>query len=121
MKNSTKPSEKSTPDGIHATIAEGLKAQGLDSVQTATLDEPEHGLTEAKCFANTDVLSLRGHMAHGKVDDAIVDRAHQRVLDGMGLVVLHSAHFLQEIFRKLMGTTCGLRWRGRQRQRTHLG
>ncbi|MEZ4614247.1 MAG: ThuA domain-containing protein [Caldilineaceae bacterium] len=97
------------PDGIHATIAEGLKAQGLDSVQTATLDEPEHGLTE-EVLANTDVLIWWGHMAHGKVDDAIVDRVHQRVLDGMGLVVLHSAHF-SKIFRKLMGTTCGLRWR----------
>ncbi|MCB0110853.1 MAG: ThuA domain-containing protein, partial [Caldilineaceae bacterium] len=29
---------------------------------------------------------------------------------GMGLIVLHSGHF-SKIFRKLMGTTCSLRWR----------
>jgi trehalose utilization protein len=35
---------------------------------------------------------------------------HQRVLDGMGIIVLHSAHF-SKIFKKLMGTTCNLKWR----------
>ena len=33
------------PDGIHTPIAEYLRGKGLD-VKTATLDEPEHGLTE---------------------------------------------------------------------------
>ena len=37
-------------------------------------------------------------------------RVYQRVLQGMGLVVLHSGHF-SKIFRKLMGTTCNLKWR----------
>lgn len=97
------------PDGIHTVIAEGLKAHGFDQVRTATLDEPEHGLTQ-EVLAETDVLTWWGHMAHGKVDDAIVARVHQRVLEGMGLIVLHSAHF-SKIFRKLMGTSCSLRWR----------
>ncbi len=97
------------PDGIHMTIAEGLKAHGFENVRTATLDEPEHGLTE-EVLANTDVLTWWGHMAHGKVDDAIVDRVHQRVLAGMGLIVLHSGHH-SKLFKKLMGTTCSLRWR----------
>jgi len=97
------------PDGIHTTIAEGLKAHGLEHVRTATLDEPEHGLTE-EVLANTDVLAWWGHMAHGRVDDAIVERVHQRVLEGMGLIVLHSGHH-SKIFKKLMGTTCSLRWR----------
>ena len=44
------------------------------------------------------------------VDDAVVDRVHQRVLGGMGLLALHSAHF-SKIFRRLMGTTCSLAWR----------
>ncbi|HEV2474709.1 MAG TPA: ThuA domain-containing protein, partial [Chthonomonadales bacterium] len=35
---------------------------------------------------------------------------HQRVLDGMGLIVLHSGHY-SKIFRRLMGTTCSLQWR----------
>jgi trehalose utilization protein len=35
---------------------------------------------------------------------------HRRVLEGMGLVVLHSGHW-SKLFVKLMGTTCTLRWR----------
>ena len=34
----------------------------------------------------------------------------QRVLEGMGLIVLHSGHF-SKIFKRLMGTTCNLKWR----------
>ena len=78
-------------------------------MRTATLDEPEHGLT-AEVLADTDVLTWWGHMAHGEVKDEIVSRVHQRVLDGMGLIVLHSAHF-SKIFKKLMGTSCDLKWR----------
>ncbi len=99
------------PDGMHTTIAEGI-VENLGqqvSVSTTTLDEPEHGLTEA-VLAGTDVLVWWGHAAHGEVDDGVVERVHQHVLSGMGLVVLHSAHW-SKIFGKLMGTTCTLRWR----------
>jgi trehalose utilization protein len=44
------------------------------------------------------------------VQDAIVERVHARVLSGMGLVILHSGHF-SKIFRRLMGTSCDLKWR----------
>ncbi|MDQ3780201.1 MAG: ThuA domain-containing protein [Chloroflexota bacterium] len=97
------------PDGIHGAIASGLKRSDDLTVTTATLDKPEHGLTESVLNA-TDVLLWWGHKAHQEVDDAIVDRVHQRVLSGMGLIVLHSGHF-SKIFRKLMGTTCDLKWR----------
>ncbi len=97
------------PNGIHTVIAEGLREHGITDVGTATLDEPEHGLTDA-VLANTDVMLWWGHMAHGDVDDKIVDKVHQRVLEGMGLIVLHSGHF-SKIFKKLMGTTCNLKWR----------
>ncbi len=96
------------PDGIHVALANSLAAAGY-TVRTATLDEPEHGLTEA-VLAETDVLTWWGHMAHGEVSDEIVARVHQRVLEGMGLVVLHSGHF-SKIFKRLMGTTCDLKWR----------
>ncbi len=96
------------PDGIHEAIAAGLRAAGFD-VGTATLDEPEHGLTDA-VLAATDVLTWWGHVAHGEVDDAIIDRVQRRVLDGMGLIVLHSGHH-SKIFRRLMGTTADLKWR----------
>ena len=96
------------PDGIHATIAEGLRDAGYQ-VRTATLDEPEHGLTDA-VLAETDVLTWWGHVAHDAVDDAVVARVQARVLEGMGLIVLHSGHF-SKIFTRLMGTTCNLMWR----------
>jgi trehalose utilization protein len=97
------------PQGIHGAIAEYVEQQPGLSVGTATLDEPEHGLTE-EVLANTDVLIWWGHQAHGAVEDEIVDRVHARVLDGMGLICLHSSHF-SKIFKKLMGTTCNLKWR----------
>jgi trehalose utilization protein len=97
------------PDGMHGAIAAGLKEHGFAHVRTATLDEPEHGLTEA-ALAETDVLTWWGHMAHEEVSEAVVQRVHARVLDGMGLVVLHSGHY-SRIFKRLMGTSCELKWR----------
>ena len=97
------------PDGMHAAIAAGLKEHGFERVRTATLDEPEHGLSEA-ALAETDVLTWWGHTAHDAVSEAVVQRVHARVLDGMGLIVLHSGHY-SRIFKRLMGTTCELKWR----------
>lgn len=96
------------PRGIHGAIAEFLAAQGFET-RTATLDEPEHGLTQ-DVLDNTDVLMWWGHMAHGEVSDQVVERVRERVFAGMGLIVLHSGHF-SKIFRALMGTTCDLKWR----------
>jgi trehalose utilization protein len=102
--------KKIYPNGMHAPIAEGIERELEDaSVRVATFDEPEHGLTE-KVLAETDVLTWWGHAAHERVEDRIVDRVHERVLDGMGLVVLHSGH-MSKIFVRLMGTSCRLRWR----------
>ena len=97
------------PEGIHGAIAEVLRAQGDFEVGTATLEEPEHGLTDDVLDA-TDVLIWWGHMAHHKVSDDVVDKVQSRVLNGMGLIVLHSGHF-SKIFRRLLGTSCGLVWR----------
>ena len=96
------------PDGIHHAIAQHLQSSGL-TVKTATLDQPDHGLTDA-ILNQTDVLIWWGHIAHDQVQDAIVDKVHQRVLSGMGLIVLHSGHF-SKIFKRLMGTSCSLKWR----------
>ncbi len=97
------------PHGMHEAIAGFLRLAPDLSVRTATLDEPEHGLTEA-VLAETEVLIWWGHKAHPEVQDAIVARVQQRVLEGMGLIVLHSAHY-SKIFKALMGTTCSLKWR----------
>ena len=108
-RSSSHPASTVYPDGIHSVIAEDLRAQPGLQVRTATLDEHEHGLTE-DVLASTDVLTWWGHAAHAEVDDAVVARVQARVLDGMGLIVLHSGHF-SKIFKRLMGTTCDLKWR----------
>ena len=97
------------PQGLHGAIAAAFDGAADITVETATLDQPEHGLTVER-LGNTDVLLWWGHMAHGKVDDAIVERVAARVWEGMGLIVLHSAHF-SKIFKRLMGTPCALKWR----------
>ncbi|RJX42680.1 trehalose utilization protein ThuA [Halonotius aquaticus] len=96
------------PEGIHTVIADALSEAGFET-QTATLDEPDHGLTEA-VLDDTDVLTWWGHAAHDEVQDEIVDRVCERVREGMGLLVLHSGHYSKP-FTQLMGTSCSLKWR----------
>src|SRR5262249_44872704 len=97
------------PKGMHVVIADALRQQPDFEVRTATLDEPDHGLTDS-VLADTDVMTWWGHTAHGEVKDEIVAKVQARVLDGMGLIVLHSGH-LSKIFTKLMGSSCDLKWR----------
>ena len=97
------------PDGIHGAIAGFLSKEADMAVRTATLEEPEHGLPQ-EVVDSTDVMLWWGHKAHARVEDAIVDRVQKRVLEGMGLICLHSAHF-SKIFRRMMGTNCSLKWR----------
>ncbi|OAQ53678.1 hypothetical protein HTG_05310 [Natrinema mahii] len=95
------------PDGIHETIAEALADD--HEVRTATLDDPDHGLT-ADVLEATDVLLWWGHEAHDEVADGVADRVRERVLEGMGFVPLHSAHYSKP-FTRLMGTSCRLQYR----------
>lgn len=96
------------PEGIHRHLQQALAASDLE-LTTGTLDQPEYGLSEA-ALANTDVLLWWGHCAHDNVPETLVDRIQLRVQAGMGLIVLHSGHY-SKIFRRLMGTSCRLRWR----------
>ena len=102
------PASTIYPNGIHEPIAKYLNGKGVQA-GTATLDQPEHGLTD-DVLKNTDVLIWWGHMAHGEVSDKTVDKVQARVLEGMGLIVLHSGHH-SKIFRRMMGTTANLKWR----------
>src|SRR4051794_21559379 len=79
------------PNGMHDTIAAHLRKSGDLTVRTATLDEPEQGLP-AEVIDSTDVMVWWGHGAHQELRDDLVERVHDRVLAGMGLVVLHSGH-----------------------------
>ncbi|MEC0306479.1 ThuA domain-containing protein [Paenibacillus lautus] len=96
------------PAGIHTALAEGLQNPDF-VIRTATLDQPEHGLTD-DVLDSTDVLLWWGHMAHDQVSDEIVSKVVKRVQNGMGLIVLHSGHFSKP-FKALMGTSCDLKWR----------
>jgi len=98
------------PDGIGGQIARSLEGQpGIASVHVSELDHEGQGLTDA-ILNNTDVMTWWGHTAHDDVTDENVARVQQRVLDGMGLIVLHSGHY-SKIFKTLMGTSCFLKWR----------
>jgi trehalose utilization protein len=97
------------PDGIHTTVATALQEHPELVVRTATLDEPHDGLPDEVLDA-TDVLVWWGHKAHAEVLNETVDRVQRRILDGMGLVALHSGHH-SKVFKRMMGTTCNLKWR----------
>ena len=101
------------PEGIHGCIRSFLEKAGL-GVKTATLDMAEHGLTQ-QVLDDTDVLIWWGHKAHQEVSDAVVQRVYDRVMEGMGLIVLHSGH-ASKIFRKVCGTdSWRLKWRTEKR------
>jgi len=97
------------PEGIHQALANMLSAQADFTVRTATLDQPDQGLPQA-VLDNTDVLLWWGHAAHEAVEDELVTRIQQRVISGMGLIVLHSGHY-SKVFKRMMGTSCALCWR----------
>lgn len=97
------------PKGMHSTIADALNIDAGITASSVTLQDPEHGLTEAR-LAETDVLIWWGHAAHGEVQDAVVERVCNAVWSGMGAIFLHSAHFAKP-FKRLMGAPCNLTWR----------
>ena len=97
------------PNGIHGAIAEGLLQSGELDVKCRTLDMPECGLDEGT-LDETDVLIWWAHIKHTDLPDEIAERVQRRVLDGMGLIVLHSGH-LSKPFVRLMGTVCRSKWR----------
>ena len=98
------------PNGMGGQIAQYLEKQpGIASVRVCELHHPDQGLSDA-ILDTTDVMTWWGHKAHGDIMDENIERVHRRVLDGMGLIALHSGHH-SKIFRKLMGTSCDLKWR----------
>lgn len=96
------------PKGIHEYLKEVLAADDL-TIRTGTLDQPDQGLPD-EVLNSTDVLVWWSHSAWAEVSDDLITRIQYRVLHGMGLIVLHSAHF-SKLFRRMLGTECRLRWR----------
>ena len=97
------------PRGMHQAIADALNAGPGIHAETATLEQPDHGITPER-LAQTDVLLWWGHAAHGDVSDAVTQMVCDAVWSGMGAIFLHSAHFSKP-FKRLMGAPCNLTWR----------
>lgn len=97
------------PNGIHNTIAEFLGTEEDITVKTATLYDENCGITK-EILDETDVLLWWGHAAHKLVPDEVAQLVRDAVLEGMGMIFLHSAHHSKP-FRLLMGTPCNLTWR----------
>ncbi len=101
------------PNGIAAEIAGGIKKE-LTSANDCEIvclnsDIEEFGFTE-ETLNETDVLVFWAYRSHDVFPDEIVERICNRVMKGMGLIVLHSAH-LSKVFKRLMGTSCTLKYR----------
>jgi len=102
------------PEGIHKAIGAFLQEDDVN-VYYGTLEMEECGLSQ-EAVDKADVIMWWGHMAHGEVPDELVERVHQAVLKGTGLIVLHSGHE-SKLFKKVMGTPCDLHWRDGDRER----
>ena len=89
------------PEGIHNCIKEFLQTDEIE-VRTATLDMPECGLPD-EVLESTDVMIWWSHAKQDDLPDEIAKKVADRVLKGMGLIVLHSAH-KSKPFMRLMGT-----------------
>ena len=98
------------PNGIHGALGELFRSEGDMDVRTATMQDTAQGLSD-EALAWADVLVYFGHKYWREIAADRVDAAQKRVLDGMGLVLLHSAH-ASLLFSRMMGTrTQCLRWR----------
>jgi trehalose utilization protein len=94
------------PKDINTAVAEGLKPLKDWEVVTASISDPEQGVSEDS-LKKTDVLIWWGHERHGEVKDEYVERIVRRVKDeGMGFIALHSSHYSKAL-KKLLGTNCG--------------
>ena len=103
------------PDGIHKAISDFLSKEEDIHVKTVTLSSEEQGLSE-EILKNTDVLIWWGHEAHDKVTEENAERVKQHVLNGMGFIPLHSAHYCKPL-QKLLGTSMCLRWKHGEKEK----
>ena len=98
------------PKGVEGAIADCLREMEGVTVTTSTMQGPMQGF-DREILNRTDVLVYWSHKHWREVAEAHVDYLQNRVLEGMGLIVLHSAH-ASKLFARLMGTrTQSLRWR----------
>ena len=98
------------PQGIHGAIKSIIEGDAdIGTIRVCTLLDHKEILTQ-EALDDTDVLVWWGHMKHREIDDGVVEIMAKRVLDGMGVIFLHSSH-ASKLFKKLLGTSGSLRWR----------
>lgn len=98
------------PDGIEGALVALFAQQDGWQVTSSVSQDSHHGLGE-EVLRDVDVLVYWSHKFWREVPDEAVERIYRQVLDGMGLVLLHSSH-ASKIFSRLLGTrTQTLRWR----------
>ena len=95
------------PEGIHAYLKSVLDCDDFN-ITLAALDDPDQGLPD-EVLNNTDVLIWWAHMYHWDVTEELADRIRDRVFAGMGLILLHSAHY-SKVIQKVVGMTGHLTW-----------
>ena len=98
------------PHGIQETLRELFAGAGFETTAVYQDDNDDGSMFTDEILNDTDVLVWWGHCMHDKVSDALVDKIQSRVLCGMGMIFLHSAH-MSKPFRRLMGTGCTLKYR----------
>jgi len=103
------------PNGIHECIREFLEKDPEIQVRCVTLRMEDQGLSD-EILNDTDVLIWWGHQAHDEVTEENVQRVKQHVLDGMGLIALHSAHYSNPM-KELLGTSMCVRWKHGEREK----
>jgi trehalose utilization protein len=89
------------PNGISGALADYLNKQSEFEAKTATLDDPDNGVSES-VLGQTDVVIWFGHKKHAQVPDVAVDRIDKHVKErGMGFIALHSSHYSKAL-KKLL-------------------
>ncbi len=103
------------PKGIHECLKDFLSEDKNIKVRCVTLSMPDQGLSE-EILNDTDVLIWWGHQAHEEVTDENAERVKKHVLNGMGFIPLHSAHYCKPL-RLLLGTSMCLRWKHGEKEK----
>lgn len=107
--------KKVYPHGIHTCIKNFLETNDDMSVRCVTLSDPDQGLSE-EILSDTDVLIWWGHQAHEEVTEENAERVKQHILNGMGFIPLHSAHYCK-VMRKILGTSMCVRWKHGEKEK----
>lgn len=103
------------PKGIHECLKDFLSENEDIKVRCVTLSMLDQGLSE-EILKDTDVLIWWGHQAHEEVTDENAKRVKNHVLNGMGFIPLHSAHYCKPL-RLLLGTSMCLRWKHGEKEK----